>query len=173
MLHDLLRNGAAASLMMALALGCEESPTIAGKALASLISSATPFEPYTLGVVSGVALDTRGKPIAGARIWVRPALTTGLLETMTDANGRDEVQGIARIPYRAYAWHQLQYRGKRLCLRLASENPADYDPFVPKEGVTRNFRWQLSGDIAPFSEDKFGADLRVFPPSVQAGSRSS
>ncbi|MBK6487264.1 MAG: carboxypeptidase regulatory-like domain-containing protein [Gemmatimonadetes bacterium] len=73
--------------------------------------------------MAGIVIDAQGAPIAGAKIWVRPALTTGLLEATTDANGRYSVQGIATIPYRAYAWTFMNYAGKRLCLRLGSSVP--------------------------------------------------
>jgi hypothetical protein len=40
------------------------------------------------GTISGRAVDSLGRPLAGARIWIRPALTGGLLQTRTDGDGR-------------------------------------------------------------------------------------
>src|SRR5690606_13094770 len=33
--------------------------------------------------VTGTVVDTQGRPISGARVWIRPALTTGLVEVRT------------------------------------------------------------------------------------------
>lgn len=128
-----------------------------------------PASDVSPGVVTGVALDTHGQPIAGARIWVRPAVTTGLLQATTGGDGRYRVQGPSNIPYNAYAWTTVQYRGKSVCLRLASTNAADYDAFVPTNGVVRNFRLQLTGPIEPGSDNLFGGELRLFVPATPAG----
>jgi len=134
----------------------------------------TPDDPQTSllpGEVTGTVVDSHGAPIAGAKIWVRPALTTGLLTATTDANGRYDVQGIASIPYRAYAWQFVNYRGSKLCLRLASSSESDYDSFVPSHGVVRNFRWKLEGEIEANSGEFFGGDIRVFTPGTPSGSK--
>lgn len=47
-----------------------------------------PIPNVEAGAVTGTVLDTRGRPIAGAKVWIRPALTTGLVETRTGADGR-------------------------------------------------------------------------------------
>jgi hypothetical protein len=123
------------------------------------------------GVIQGVALDTQGKPLSGVKIWVRPAVTTGLLQATTDAQGRYRVKGPSTIPYNAYAWHSFTHRGKKLCVRLASEKPSDYDGFVPDRGVVRNFRWQMSGEIPDDSNSRFGGEFRVFVPGTPDGSK--
>ncbi len=122
-------------------------------------------------MVSGIAVDAHGVPIAGVKIWIRPSLTTGLLDATTDANGRYSVQGISTIPYRAYAWTVVNFGGKRLCLRLASQHDADYDSFVPTTGVVRNFALRAEGEIGPNSGYFFGGDLRLFVPTPPAGQR--
>ena len=49
-------------------------------------------EPYS---VTGVAVDTQGRPIAGAKVWINPALTFGeVVETSTDSSGRYLVTGL-------------------------------------------------------------------------------
>jgi protocatechuate 3,4-dioxygenase beta subunit len=55
------------------------------------------------GTVTGQALDAQGKPIAGAKIWVKPVVTTGLYETRTDAGGRYEAIGLPPVGYRVLA----------------------------------------------------------------------
>lgn len=123
------------------------------------------------GVIQGVALDTQGRPLAGVKIWVRPAVTTGLLQATTDAQGRYRVKGPSNLPYNAYAWHTITYRGKKVCFRLGSENPADYDSFVPERGVTRNFKWQMAGEIPDDGSARYGGEFRVFVPATPQGSK--
>jgi hypothetical protein len=134
----------------------------------SVVGQTQPLEP---GVVQGVAQDSQGKPIAGAKIWVRPTLTTGLLQATTDAQGRYRVKGINTIPYNAYAWHTQSYRGKTLCLRLAAEQATGYDSFIPEKGAVRNFRMQMTGSIPDDSNARFGGEFRVFLSATPAGSR--
>jgi hypothetical protein len=123
------------------------------------------------GLVQGVALGIQGKPVAGATIWVRPSLTTGLLQTTTDAQGRYKVKGISTIPYNAYAWYRQTYRGKNVCLRLAPEQLAGYDSFIPEKGAVKNFKLQITGEIPDNTSAHFGGEFRVFLPATPAGSR--
>lgn len=115
------------------------------------------------GVVRGTALDTRGQPIAGATIWLEPALTTGLVKARTGADGRYEVRGlITSIPYYAKAWTEIAYRGQTYCVRLGMPHAADYDAFVPDAAVTRDFRWQLAGAIPDLRGRSYGGEVRLF-----------
>jgi hypothetical protein len=123
------------------------------------------------GLVQGVALGIQGKPVAGAKIWVRPTLTTGLLQATTDAQGRYKVKGISTIPYNAFAWYRQTYRGKNLCLRLAPEQLVGYDSFIPEKGAVKNFRFQMTGAIPDDTNARFGGEFRVFLPATPAGSR--
>jgi hypothetical protein len=115
-------------------------------------------------VVRGIALDTRGQPIAGATVWLQPALTTGLVRTRTGADGRYEVRGLVSwFPYYAKAWADVTYHGRRYCVRLGMPNAADYDAFVPDPGAVRDFRWQLQGPIGDGAHDEmFGGEVRLF-----------
>ena len=115
------------------------------------------------GTISGRAVDASSKPIAGALIWVKPAVTTGLVRTTTDAQGNYRVEGLPNVPYEVYAWAQPTYNGKRHCLRLGHDNPNDYNAVVPTQGVVRNFRWKLEGVIADRGNDTFfGGEVRLF-----------
>lgn len=58
------------------------------------------------GTISGRALDARGNPIAGALVWVKPAVTTGLVTVHADANGRYIAEGLPNVPYKVCAWAQ-------------------------------------------------------------------
>ncbi len=123
--------------------------------------------------VTGTVVDTQGRPIAGARVWVQPSITTGLVEVRTDANGRYVAQGLVDVPYTAKAWTYVEYRGRQLCLRLGMDSPVDYDSFVPTQGAVRNFRWQLTGPIEDLRDlnERFGGMLRVMNTSYYPGHR--
>ena len=116
-------------------------------------------EPYS---VTGVALDTQGRPIAGAKVWINPALTFGeVVEVTTDSSGRYLVTGLWNEPYDAKAWTEVDYNGERFCLRL---NSSDYDAFTPEHGVVRDFQWQLTGVIEDLRDydGYFGGEVRLF-----------
>ena len=168
MLIDMMTRRTVAAVMMLVAIGC-------GSAAESADPSPTgpddPGSSLSPGEVTGIARDSQGAPIAGAKIWIRPALTTGLLQATTDANGRYSVQGLSTIPYYAYAWQFVNYRGTKLCLRLASEQQSDYDSFIPVDGAVRNFRWKIEGEIEANSGEYFGGDIRVFSPGTPSGSK--
>ena len=122
------------------------------------------------GTVTGTVVDTAGRPIAGARVWIQPALTTGLVEVRTDANGRYSASSLIDVPYNAKAWAYVEYGGRQLCLRLGMESPVDYDSFVPSHGAVRNFRWQLTGPIEDMRSlnEYFGGMLRVMSANAYA-----
>lgn len=112
--------------------------------------------------VAGIAVDTQGRPIAGARVWIDRALTFGsVVEVTTDASGRYLVTGLQSEPYYAKAWTEVDYNGERFCLRL---NSSDYDAFTPEAGGVRNFGWQLSGVIEDLRDydGYFGGETRLF-----------
>lgn len=120
----------------------------------------TSLEPRT---VTGTVVDTAGRPIVGAKVWIQPSLTTGLVEVRTDADGRYRASSLIDVPYSAKAWAEVEYGGRRLCLRLGMPSPADYDTFVPVQGAVRDFRWQLTGPIEDLRglNEYFGGMVRV------------
>jgi hypothetical protein len=132
----------------------------------------TPLEPRT---VIGTVVDTAGRPIAGARVWIQPAVTTGLVEVRTGPDGRYRASSLIDVPYTAKAWAQVEYGGRLLCLRLGMSAPADYDAFVPTHGAVRDFRWQLTGPIEDLRSlnEYFGGMLRVMNAAAHtvAGAR--
>lgn len=99
------------------------------------------------GTVSGHVVDTAGQPIAGARVVLSPALTTGQVDLVTDANGYYQASSLPDVPYNIRAWQFVDYFGERICMRLALEQPSDYDTFTATNGVVRNFHVQLDGQI--------------------------
>src|SRR5581483_6145465 len=96
------------------------------------------------GVVSGVVQDAQGKPLEGVRVWIKPSVTTGLVEVRTGPDGRYRAQGLLMMPYNAYAWYRTTYRDKNVCLRVAPESVNQYDSFVPTDGAVRNFKLRIS-----------------------------
>ncbi len=129
---------------------------------------ATASQPRT---VTGTAVDTHGRPIAGARVWIQPAITTGVVEVRTDNNGRYIAEGLIDVPYNAKAWAFVEYDGRRICMRLGMESPTDYDSFVPTQGVVRNFVMQLTGPIEDLRslDEHFGGLLRaVYAPAYSS-----
>ena len=114
--------------------------------------------------ISGQALDARGKPIAGALVWVYPSVTTGLITTRTDAQGRYLVKSLPDVPYNVYAWAQPEIAGTRHCLRLGHDAISDYDPVSVRDGAVRNFRWKLQGVIPDRGNNTFfGGEVRLMP----------
>jgi hypothetical protein len=128
---------------------------------AFLMSSAF-AESLTRGSVSGVVVDGQGKPVEGARIWVKPALTTGLVQARTGEDGRFRADGLLNIPYNTFAWYKMTYRDKTVCMRVAPTSLNQYDSFVPTDGVVRNFKLRISGPIDDRGDIYYGGDLRVF-----------
>jgi Carboxypeptidase regulatory-like domain len=117
------------------------------------------------GTVSGRALDTKGKPIANAKIWVKPVVTTGLYSTRTDANGRYLATGLPPVGYRVLGWFEREYQGQRYCLRLGHPNATDYTPLNPANGATRDLVWRIQGrieDTEPYSDTGyFGGSISI------------
>ncbi|GBF06763.1 hypothetical protein DAERI_100126 [Deinococcus aerius] len=123
------------------------------------------------GSVQGQVLDTRGQPLEGVKVWIKPVVTTGVAETLTDERGRYEVTGLPPVGYRAYAWLQVPFKGQQFCYRLAHPRVSDYNAFNPRDGLIRNFVWKLSGRI-PGNEDYsdlgyFGGSLPLMQGSSQ------
>lgn len=139
--------------------GLELNLTVLGAAP----SGTTPTAETQLGTVTGIVLDTRGQPITDAKVWIEPALTTGLVEVRTGADGRYSTTSLIDVPYYAKAWTRVQYNGQDFCLRLGMPGASDYDSFVPTHGAERNFQWQLTGVIEDLKEydEFFGGMVRV------------
>lgn len=169
-----------------LTLSAPGQPTNAGAGAGQTpeATPATPVQPPATQVqpptsntqprsVTGTAVDTQGRPIAGARVWVLPALTTGVAEVRTNADGRYVAEGLIDVPYRARAWAYVEYGGRQICMRLGMDSPADYDTFVPTAGAVRNFRMQLTGPIEDLRDlnEHFGGMIRVMSSRAFEGNQ--
>jgi hypothetical protein len=143
--------------------------TIAG-ACAIICAASAALAEGEPGTISGRAVDSLGRPLSGTRIWIRPALTTGLLQTHTDRDGRYTVRGlIQRIPYRAYAWHSFGDGEQAVCARLGHDDSSDYEAFVPDRPLERNFRLKHEGKIEDYEGQVFGGEMRVFIGDMRPG----
>ncbi|PYE54052.1 carboxypeptidase-like regulatory domain-containing protein [Deinococcus yavapaiensis] len=116
------------------------------------------------GTVQGQVVDSHGKPLEGVTVWIKPVVTTGVAEVLTDEKGRYEVSGLPPVGYQAYAWLGVRYQGQKFCYRLALPKTSEYNPFVPKDGVVRNFQWKLSGRLPDWSDDE--SELGYFGGSL-------
>lgn len=143
-------------------------------ALAAKAAPPTPVQPGTLnpGTVQGVALDARGRPLAGVTVWVMPSVaqgwvapgvSSGVLQLRTDAQGRYHSPRLPDQPYNVYAWQRVTSGGQQFCLPLAAAQPNGNAPFSGRQGAVRNFRWQLTGEMPDAAHDHafYGAELRL------------
>lgn len=110
--------------------------------------------------VSGIVLDTRGQPLAGALVRVNRDFTYGRSQTTTASNGRYRIRDLVNGTYRANAFMQVKWNGTTVCQRLAMPNPDDYNSFAVDKGAERNFRWQLTGKIG-YTDTFFGATIKL------------
>jgi hypothetical protein len=126
--------------------------------LSSALSAQTPkLRPFT---VSGIVLDTKGKPLEGATVQLRVDFVYGRAEVTTGADGRYVITDLIRATYRANAYIERPYAGTTACQMLAMPKPTDYNSFPVSQGAERNFRWQLTGKVGNTSS-YFGA--KIFP----------
>jgi len=110
------------------------------------------------GTVTGIALDTQGRPIPDVKVHLAPALNQGTGVTgRTGADGRYRFEGLPTTAYYARAWAKVKFNNQEFCLRLGMPERAHYDAFSPSAGAVRNFRWQLTGPIEGFEGQYFGA----------------
>jgi hypothetical protein len=97
------------------------------------------------GKVKGKVLDSRGRPIAGAKVRIENDF--GYYDVTTDAEGMYKSPILPLGGFRAVAWARITYQGQTYTLRLGMPQETDYDFFDSKSGAVRDFRWQLSGRI--------------------------
>ncbi len=116
------------------------------------------LEPFS---VSGIVLDTKGKPLKGASVQVRVDFVYGRASVTTGADGRYVFNDLIKGTYRAEAYFETKYAGTTVCQRLAMPKPSDYDSFPVSQGAERNFRWQLTGKVGT-SKSFFGATIQIF-----------
>lgn len=126
--------------------------------ISSALSAQTPkLRPFT---VSGIVLDTKGKPLKGARVRLRADFVVGRAEVTSGADGRYTISDLIKATYRAEAYYDAPYAGTKVCLLLAMPKPTDYNSFPVSQGAERNFRWQLTGKVGN-TDSYFGATILI------------
>lgn len=93
------------------------------------------------GHATGKVVDTRGEPLAGARILLDNAIFHA---SYIDATTRDDGTYRIRVQpgaWKAHASFKQTYNGKTYTLELRPDN---HDSFAD-EGAVRNFTWKLEG----------------------------
>ncbi len=129
-----------------------------GLLLSGALSAQTgKLRPFT---VSGIVLDTKGKPLKGARVRLRADFVYGRAEVTSGPDGRYAINDLIKATYRAEAFFDTEYAGSTVCLLLAMPKPTDYNSFPVIQGAERNFRWQLTGKVGN-TDSYFGATILI------------
>ncbi|GHF40832.1 hypothetical protein HNQ07_001552 [Deinococcus metalli] len=100
------------------------------------------------GYVSGIVLDTQGRPLAGVEVYIYG--TTFAQGQRTDFHVQTGADGTytVRVPdgrYRADATLTKDYAGATFELKLHPESGSDKTEVDSTGGGTLNFRWRLTG----------------------------
>ncbi|PYE53163.1 carboxypeptidase-like regulatory domain-containing protein [Deinococcus yavapaiensis] len=126
------------------------------------LSASTKLTPNT---VSGSVIDERGKPVAGVKIIIEPAMFRGTIFTSTNAQGRYQSIELnaATNPYYVKAYKEVKYHDQQYCLRMAGAPEAYQEAFNAKAGATRNFVWRIRGESdmpsTPYGGGSWGGTL--------------
>lgn len=93
------------------------------------------------GYATGTVVDTRGKPIAGAKVLLdNSVFYASYIHGSTGDDGRYRIR-VQPGAWRAHATFTKQYNGRTYTLEL---HPDAIDSF-DQDGAARNFTWQLEG----------------------------
>lgn len=115
-------------LALAALPGCEGSAT-----------AATPAAER--GYATGKAVNTRGEPIAGAKILLDNAVFyASYIDTTTRDDGSYRIR-VEPGAWKADATFKTTYNGKTYVIELDPDNNDSFN----EEGVVRNFTWKLEG----------------------------
>lgn len=110
-------------------------------------------------VVRGTVVDTRGAPLAGARIVVDDTQYLGGGPTgATDSNGTYELT-VPDGSWFAYAYYEREYLDRVYTIEL---HPLTNDSFAGVDGAVRDFEWRLSGDKPAPMVGTYGGTLYVW-----------
>ncbi len=137
-------------------------------ASSALLTHADRVAPFT---VTGLVLDTNGRPLAGAKVRLNADFIYGRAEVTTGADGRYIIRDLIRATYRAQAMVQREYNGATVCQELAMQSANDYNSFPVSQGAVKNFRWQLTGKLSN-SDEYFGASITMWMLDLRSESRA-
>lgn len=110
------------------------------------------------GYATGTVVDTRGNPIAGAKI-----LLDNTVFYASYINGSTADDGTYRLKvqpgaWRAYASFQKEYNGRTYSLELHPDSIDSFDD----NGAVRNFTWKLEGRKPDNDWGYYGGLVKVF-----------
>lgn len=105
--------------------------------------------------VTGVVLDIKGNPVAGASVRAENDVYNAWVEGTIDEKGKYTLSGIEFGGWKIYAWKDAEFDGKTYHLRMGMPKTEDYNPFAGdnSKAVVKNFVWQLSGVIPDRKHD--------------------
>lgn len=93
------------------------------------------------GFATGRAVDTQGKPIAGAKVLLDNSIFyASYIDGSTGDDGRYRIR-VHPGAWKAQASFRTSYNGKTYVLDLAPDNSDSFD----QDGAVRNFSWKLEG----------------------------
>lgn len=128
---------------------------VAGGADAGAVAPAATAVP---GYATGRVLDTRGQPVAGAKILLENTVFHS--SSVSGSTGPDGRYRLKVHPGAWQAWATLttDYHGKTYRLDLHPENPDSMD----EEGGVRDFTWKLQGRDPRHDYRHYGGRVTVF-----------
>ncbi|EIM02405.1 hypothetical protein RHOFW104T7_08770 [Rhodanobacter thiooxydans] len=109
------------------------------------------------GHATGTALDTRGKPIAGAKILLDNRVFYA--SYIHGSTGEDGSYRIKAQPgaWKAHASIKKAYNGKTYTLELQPDNVDSFDD----QGAVRNFVWKLEGRVPDNDYGFYGGFIQL------------
>jgi hypothetical protein len=112
------------------------------------------------GFAKGRVVDTHGKPIAGAKVYVDNTIyfNSGI-STTTNADGYYRVQ-VPPGSWRVYAAITVTYNGRKF--KKIDLHPDNADSFAGADGVVRNFQWKLTGEKPEPLVGYYGGPVNLF-----------
>lgn len=111
----------------------------------------------TAHIATGKVVDSRGQPIAGARVTVVNSYFANTQITgTTGADGRYRIS-VPNGAWRTFAAVHKEFNGKTYILDL---HPDKIDSFAGVDGAVRNFEWRLTGPAASgLGQDYYGGTV--------------
>lgn len=117
-------------------------------------------------VTAGRATDAAGQPLpdVNVEVWGKHEVGGGPISytTVTGADGTYRQEGMAPGTYTAVAWRELSYNGRDYKLPLKPVTGEIDHEYQAKNGLARDFVWQISGEQpAARGDEHYGGDLTV------------
>lgn len=117
-------------------------------------------------VTAGRATDAAGQPLpdVNVEVWGKHEVGGGPISytAVTGADGTYRQEAMAPGTYTAVAWRELSYNGRDYKLPLKPVQGEIDQEYQAKDGLSRDFVWQISGEQpAARGDEHYGGDLTV------------